>query len=61
MAARHGAQRRYNEGCHCGDCTAANTAYQQEYRQRLTAVTALSVPVTRGRDVATGFALIDSA
>jgi hypothetical protein len=34
MAARHGTRRRYNEGCHCEDCTAANNVYQQEYRQR---------------------------
>jgi hypothetical protein len=34
MAANHGTRRRYNEGCRCDDCTAANNAYQQEYRQR---------------------------
>jgi hypothetical protein len=34
MAANHGTRRRYTEGCHCNDCTAANTAYQQRYRQR---------------------------
>jgi hypothetical protein len=46
MAATHGTRRRYNEGCHCDDCTAANTAYQQKYRHRLTAVVPLSPPVT---------------
>jgi hypothetical protein len=46
MAERHGTRRRYNEGCHCEDCTGANTAYQQRYRQRHTAVVPLSVPVT---------------
>jgi hypothetical protein len=34
MAANHGTRRRYNEGCRCDDCTAANNAYQQEHRQR---------------------------
>jgi hypothetical protein len=38
MAARHGTRHRYNDGCHCDDCTAANTAYQQRYRHRPTAV-----------------------
>jgi hypothetical protein len=46
MAARHGTRRRYNEGCHCDDCTAANTAYQQRYRQRPTAVVPPLAPVT---------------
>jgi hypothetical protein len=46
MAAKHGARRRYNEGCRCDDCTAANAAYQQRYRQRSTAVVPLSAPVT---------------
>jgi hypothetical protein len=41
MAANHGTRRRYNEGCRCGDCAAANNAYQQEYRQRR-----VSPPVT---------------
>jgi len=34
MATKHGTRRRYNDGCHCGACTAANNAYLQEYRQR---------------------------
>jgi hypothetical protein len=34
MAAKRGTRRRYIEGCHCDDCTAANTAYQQRWRQR---------------------------
>jgi hypothetical protein len=38
MTARHGTRRRYNEGCRCEDCTAANAAYQQSYRQRATTV-----------------------
>jgi hypothetical protein len=46
MAAKHGTRRRYNEGCRCDDCTVANTAYQQRYRQRPTAVVPLSAPVT---------------
>jgi hypothetical protein len=46
MAATHGARRRYNEGCRCDDCRAANTAYQQGYRQRHTAVVPLTAPVT---------------
>ena len=46
MAARHGTRQRYNEGCRCEDCTAANTAYQQAYRHRPTAVVRLSTPVT---------------
>jgi hypothetical protein len=46
MAARHGTRHRYNEGCRSEDCTAANTAYQQAYRHRPTAVVRLSTPVT---------------
>jgi hypothetical protein len=46
MAAKHGTRRRYNEGCRCDECTAANTTYQQEYRQRPTAVIPLLAPVT---------------
>lgn len=46
MAARHGTRRRYNEGCRCDDCTVANAAYQQRYRQRRTVVVPLSAPVT---------------
>jgi hypothetical protein len=46
MAARHGTRRRYNDGCRCEDCTAANTTYQQKYRQRPTAVVSLPAPVT---------------
>ncbi|WP_045380122.1 hypothetical protein [Mycobacterium kyorinense] len=34
MAAKHGTRRRYNDGCRCDDCTAANNTYQQQYRQR---------------------------
>jgi hypothetical protein len=45
MAVRHGTRRRYIDGCRCGDCTAANTAYQQRYRQRPTAVVRLPAPV----------------
>lgn len=41
---RHGTRRCYNEGCHCEDCTAANNAYQQEYRQRQ--VNPVLAPVT---------------
>ncbi len=33
MAAKHGTRRRYIEGCHCEDCTAANIAYQHQWRQ----------------------------
>jgi hypothetical protein len=44
--ARHGTRRRYNDGCRCEDCTAANTAYQQKYRQGPAAVVRLSTPVT---------------
>jgi hypothetical protein len=39
MAAAHGTRTCYTQGCHCEDCTAANAAYQQEYRQRLPAPT----------------------
>jgi hypothetical protein len=46
MPARHGTRRRYNEGCHCNECTAANTAYQQRYRQRPAEITSLPEPVT---------------
>jgi hypothetical protein len=46
MAARHGTRHRYNDGCRCEDCTVANTAYQQQYRQRPTVVVPLSTPVT---------------
>jgi hypothetical protein len=46
MAAKHGTRRCYNEGCRCGDCKDANAAYQQEYRQRPTAVIPLSTAVT---------------
>ena len=56
MAAKHGTRRRYNEGCRCEDCTADNTAYHQEYRQRLigaepanpSSVVTVSSPVTPG-------------
>lgn len=33
MAAKHGTRRRYVEGCHCPDCTEANSVYQANYRQ----------------------------
>jgi hypothetical protein len=46
MATRHGTRRRYNEGCHCDECTAANTAYQQRYRQRPVEIVPLPQPVT---------------
>ena len=46
MAARHGTRRRYNEGAIAADCTAANTAYQQRYRQRPKAVMSLPASVT---------------
>jgi hypothetical protein len=46
MAATHGTRRRYNEGCRCEDCTAANAGYQQKYRQRPTVVVPLTAPVT---------------
>jgi hypothetical protein len=46
MAPRHGARRRFNEGCHCEDCTAVTTAYQQKYLQRPTVVVPMSAPVT---------------
>jgi hypothetical protein len=46
MEVRHGTRRRYNEGCRCAECTAANTAYQQRYRQRPSAFVPLSPPVT---------------
>jgi hypothetical protein len=56
MAAKHGTRRRYNEGCRCEDCTADNTAYHQEYRQRPigdepanpSSVVTVSSPVTPG-------------
>jgi hypothetical protein len=44
MAGRHGTRRRYNEGCRCDDCRAANTSYAQRYRQRPTALVPLSAP-----------------
>jgi hypothetical protein len=28
----HGSRGRYVAGCHCGECTAANTAWMAEYR-----------------------------
>lgn len=31
-APEHGQRRRYQRGCHCPPCTAANTAYQASYR-----------------------------
>ncbi|WP_375485111.1 hypothetical protein [uncultured Mycobacterium sp.] len=34
MAAKHGTRQRYNQGCRCGGCSAANNRYQQGYRQR---------------------------
>jgi hypothetical protein len=34
MAAKHGTRRRYNEGCHCDECKAANTAYRRDLRER---------------------------
>jgi hypothetical protein len=45
MAAKHGTRHRYNDGCRCEDCTAANAAYQQKYRERRVIVP-LSAPVT---------------
>ena len=45
MAAKHGTRHRYNDGCRCEDCTAANAAYQQQYRERPVLVP-LSAPVT---------------
>jgi hypothetical protein len=36
MAAKHGTRQRYIGGCHCEDCTAANTAYQHRWRQSRT-------------------------
>jgi hypothetical protein len=45
MAAKHGTRHRYNDGCRCDDCTAANAAYQQQYRER-PVVVSLSAPVT---------------
>jgi hypothetical protein len=45
MAARHGTKYRYNDGCRCDVCTAANTAYQQRYRQRPSAVVHLAAQV----------------
>jgi hypothetical protein len=45
MAAKHGTRHRYNDGCRCDDCTAANAAYQQQYRER-PVVVPLSAPVT---------------
>ena len=44
-AAKHGTRHRYNDGCRCEDCTAANAAYQQQYRER-PVVVPLSAPVT---------------
>jgi hypothetical protein len=54
MVAKHRTRRRYNDGCRCDDCTAANTAYQEDYRQRRAnggpvrpaPVVSLSPPVT---------------
>jgi hypothetical protein len=34
MTAQHGTRGRYNEGCRCGDCKAAQCAYQRRYRKR---------------------------
>ena len=31
--ARHGTRTRYNPGCRCDDCVAANSSYQANYRQ----------------------------
>jgi hypothetical protein len=45
MAARHGTRHRYNDGCRCDECKAANAAYQAEYRQRPTAV--IPLPTVR--------------
>lgn len=46
MAAKHGTRHRYNDGCRCDDCKAANAAYQAEYRQRPAVVVPLSTGVT---------------
>jgi hypothetical protein len=56
MATKHGTRHRYNDGCRCEDCTAANAAYQQRWRKsRIGAepttpgvVVAVSSPVTPG-------------
>ena len=55
MAAKHGTRRRCIEGCHCDDCTAAKTAYQQRWRQErgdgepaTPSVVSVSSPVTPG-------------
>ena len=48
MAARHGTRRRYNEGCRCEDCTAANAAYQQRYGQRPLTGVANATPAPYG-------------
>lgn len=34
MSASHGTRRRYNEGCRCDDCKAAEAVYRSNYRQR---------------------------
>ena len=56
MATKHGTRHRYNDGCRCEDCTAANAAYQQRWRKsRIGAepttpgvVVTVSSPVTPG-------------
>ena len=32
----HGTRARYQSGCHCHPCTAANCTYQRVYRERTT-------------------------
>jgi hypothetical protein len=34
MGPRHGSRRRYNDGCRCDDCKAAEASYRASYRQR---------------------------
>ena len=56
MATKHGTRHRYNDGCRCEDCTAANATYQQRWRKsRIGAepttpgvVVTVSSPVTPG-------------
>lgn len=45
MTTKHGTRHCHNDGCRCEDCTAANAAYQQKYRER-PVIVPLSAPVT---------------
>jgi hypothetical protein len=41
----HGTKRRYDTGCRCLDCGAANRTYQRTYRERQTRLIAVNRPL----------------